>query len=87
MWATFVAFVLAVVAAIVVRKWAKLRQEATGQQFPAMWAGLAILIVLPSLVFLATGSPMTWDVPSLQGFNFRAAPGCRRPSWRCWWRW
>lgn len=77
MWATFVAFVLAVVAAIVVRKWAKLRQEATGQQFPAMWAGLAILIVLPSLVFLATGSPMTWDVPSLQGFNFQG--GARVP--------
>ncbi len=77
MWATFVAIVVALVAAFTVRKWAKTRQAATGQQFPAVWAGLAIFIVLPSLVFLVTGSPMTWDVPSLQGFNFQG--GARVP--------
>ena len=28
-------------------------------------------MVLPGVVYLVTGSPLGWDIPSLQGFNFQ----------------
>ena len=68
--ATVIAAIVAVVAVIVVARWARARQMATGQIFPVMWTSLAILIILPALVFLATGAPLTIEFPTLQGFNF-----------------
>ncbi len=69
-WITAVAMVLALVGAIGVARWAKRRQALTGQQFPTLWVVLGILIILPGLAYLLTGSPLTWDVPAKEGFNF-----------------
>ena len=52
-------------------RWARKRQEDTGQQFPTFYASVGLLIGLPGLVFLIMGLPMTLDYPSLQGFNFK----------------
>ncbi|HHW78809.1 MAG TPA: amino acid ABC transporter permease [Xanthomonadaceae bacterium] len=65
------AFGLAVVLAIALTRWAKRRQAATGQPFPALSASLALLLGLPLLAFWLAGSPLVWQVPELQGFNFR----------------
>jgi len=65
------AFVLAIVASIVLVKWAKKRQDATGELFPAWWTSLGLVIVLPVATFLAMGSPMTVEYPVLKGFNFQ----------------
>lgn len=35
------------------------------------WPVLALLLVLPAGVFLATGRPLSWSLPELGGFNFR----------------
>ncbi|MDP7548599.1 MAG: ABC transporter permease subunit, partial [Alphaproteobacteria bacterium] len=69
-WMTITAFVIAVVGVFVLRRWAHKRQDSTGQQFPIFSASLALLVILPGAVYLATGSPLEWDVPTLQGFNF-----------------
>ena len=69
--ALFAICVLAVVVVIVLRIWAKRRQQATGQIFPTFKVGLAILIVVPVLGYLFTGGPIAWDVPELKGFNYR----------------
>ncbi|MBT4044606.1 MAG: ABC transporter permease subunit [Rhodospirillaceae bacterium] len=69
-WMSIVAFVIAAIGVFVLKRWAHKRQDETGQQFPTVTASLALLIVLPGVVFLATGSPLDWDVPTLQGFNF-----------------
>lgn len=61
----------AIVAAVVLVRWARKRQEATGQQFPAVRVGLAMVVALPTLAFVAMGSPLSWDMPELRGFNFR----------------
>lgn len=61
----------AIIAAVVLVRWARKRQEATGQQFPAVRVGLAMVVVLPMLAFFAMGSPLSWDMPELRGFNFR----------------
>jgi general L-amino acid transport system permease protein len=74
---TLVAVVVAVVAAIAVRQWAKQRLALTGQRFPVALTVIAIIVVLPVLVFLVSGTHVTWNIPALSGFNFRggfAAP-------------
>jgi general L-amino acid transport system permease protein len=64
-------FVLAVVATGMIAKWAKKRQEETGTQFNIWSTAFVLIIALPLLVFFALGSPLSWDVPVLKGFNFR----------------
>lgn len=65
------ALAIAIVAAIGIRSWAKRRQEATGEQFPSGLVGLALVVLLPVLVGLVLGSPIAWELPALQGFNFQ----------------
>jgi len=67
---TVVAFFAAIVVMFFIARWARHRQDATGQQFPTVSVGLALIVGLPSLVFLFSGSPLHWDNPVLGGFNF-----------------
>lgn len=53
------------------RRWAHKRQDDTGQQFPVFYTALAALILIPSIVYLLSGTTTTWDVPALKGFNFK----------------
>jgi len=69
-WMTIVALVVAVVGVFILRYWARKRQDDTGQPFPTFIASVALLILLPGTVYLLTGSPLAWDIPTLQGFNF-----------------
>ena len=64
-------FALAIVATLLIWRWAKKRQEDTGQQFKIVRVGFSLIVGLPLLVFFVIGSPLTWDIPKLQGFNFR----------------
>jgi len=70
-WATPVALLAAVVAVFLLRRWAHRRQKTTGKPFHTGYASLALLLGLPALAFAATGFPLSWDYPELQGFNFR----------------
>jgi general L-amino acid transport system permease protein len=74
---TVVAVVVAIILSVAVRQWARLRLEATGQRFPVFLTVLAIIIILPLLVFLVSGTQVGWNIPALTGFNFKggfAAP-------------
>ena len=51
--------------------WARKRQEKTGQQFPVLLTSIGLLLVVPAIAYLATGSPLQWEMPQLKGFNFR----------------
>jgi general L-amino acid transport system permease protein len=70
LWVTGVAFLLALAAAIALHRWARTRQAATGERFPSVLAGIGLVLALPGLVFLVTGSPLDWNIPRLRGFNF-----------------
>jgi general L-amino acid transport system permease protein len=63
-------FVLGIVAAIVFARYARRRQEATGQQLPVGLVSLGLIVGLPAAVFLVGGAPLAMDVPELKGFNF-----------------
>ena len=64
------AVALGIAGAIGVSRWSKRRQALTGAQFPSGWVGLALIVGLPLLVFLAAGMPLELDWPELKGFNF-----------------
>ncbi len=68
---TAIAFVATLVFVLLLRKWARWRQERTGQQFPVLWVSLVLLIAVPEITFLMTGQPLHWNLPALQGFNFQ----------------
>src|SRR5690554_139176 len=68
--AVFAAMTLAVVIVFVLSRWAYRRRMQTGQPFHTVWVSLAILIGLPGLAFVVMGAPLSWSLPSLQGFNF-----------------
>lgn len=65
------AIVIAIIAVFIVKRWAKKRQELTGEQFPILWTSLGLLFGLPMLALLVSGMPFHLDYPALKGFNFR----------------
>ena len=67
----FYAFLAAIAAIFFLTRWARKRQEDTGQPFPLLWANLGLLFGLPLFAFLFSGMPATVDVPKLQGFGFK----------------
>lgn len=69
-WMTLVALAIAVIGAIIYRRRARKRQDASGVQTNTLLPSLAAIIFLPLIVFFATGMPLEWDIPTLQGFNF-----------------
>jgi len=64
------AFALGVALAVLLARWARRRQAATGQPFPALAAGAALVLGTPLVVFLAAGAPLALARPELQGFNY-----------------
>lgn len=69
-WVAEAALGLAIVGIFVLRRWAKKRQELTGQPFPVLYTSIAMVIGLPLLALLVTGLPFTVEYPALKGFNY-----------------
>ena len=61
---------VAIVATVLMAKWANKRFEETGVPFHKFWAGLGLMTVIPALCALIFGAPVHWEVPELKGFNF-----------------
>ena len=67
----FLTFLVGCVIVYLMRRWARKRQEKTGQLFPTFRVGIAILFGLPFITWLGFGTPLKMDVPQLDGFNFQ----------------
>lgn len=65
------AFVIGVIASIVISIWAKNKQKLTGQQTPMGRIVFGLCIALPVVVYFLMGSPISAELPVLKGFNFR----------------
>lgn len=65
------AFVLGLIGAWAYRRYATQKQLKTGQQSPVLWVTLALVIVLPLVVFAAFGFPISFAYPELGRFNIR----------------
>jgi general L-amino acid transport system permease protein len=63
-------FALSVVSMVAFGRYAKARQEATGDILPTFWIKLALLVVPTLAADLLAGHPISFDFPELQRFNF-----------------
>lgn len=70
-WMIGAAIIAAIGGIVWVHRWAKKRQEETGEQFPVFLTGILLLIGLPLLAYLIAGRPITAVYPELHGFNFQ----------------
>ncbi len=68
-WLIPLAFVVAIVISVFIYRWAKARQERTGEQFRTGITATLLIIGLPAATFLALGSPLTFDYPIAGRFN------------------
>lgn len=59
----------AVCAAVLLKKSRVFRRK-SGKHLPLLYPGLLGLSALVALLFIGTGRPIHWSVPTLQGFNF-----------------
>lgn len=66
-----IAFVIGIIATFLLSSWAKRRQMATGQQFPVLWAGIALIIGLPVIAYFGLGQPLTFDLPQVGRFSMQ----------------
>ncbi len=67
----FIAFILALISSYILKRWAKKRQDETGKQFPVISSAFGMIVLLPLLLFFIIGSPLSFDYPTLKGFNFK----------------
>jgi general L-amino acid transport system permease protein len=70
LWLTGLALVVAIIAVFFLKRWAHKRQDETGKIFPTLMSSIGLIVVLPAAAYLMTGSPLEWDIPKLEGFNF-----------------
>lgn len=64
-----IALLIGLVLAVVLARWAKARQMATGRQFHTAWAAIALIAGLPLVAFIVTGMPLSFDFPVAGRFN------------------
>ena len=68
-WVVFAALVLSVVLVVILKSWSTRRQALTGRRFPVLWSSVALLVALPTAAFVASGAPVTFDIPVATRFN------------------
>lgn len=62
----FIVFILSIIGAVFMARWAQARQMRTGQTFPSLWAGLGLVAVLTLAGFYVMGQPLTWSLPEFK---------------------
>jgi len=65
------AFFAALVLIYFLRRWARQRQDRTGQAFPVFKTALGLVFGLPLIAWWLAGAPTQLSVPVLKGFNFQ----------------
>lgn len=72
-WPVGIVLVTAIIATIMIRRWAKQRQEATGQRFPVLLTGVGLIIGAPIVTYLVVmllvGDPISFGLPKMGRFN------------------
>ncbi|MDB5365695.1 MAG: amino acid transporter permease [Rhodospirillales bacterium] len=61
---------IGVVVSILVARWARRRQDATGQPFPTILATLGLVVVFTLVGWLAGGAHSALSIPHKEGFGF-----------------
>ena len=64
------AFGVGVLATIGLALWAKRQRDALGAGMRVFWKGVALIVGLPLVAFIAAGAPVEVELPRIAGFNF-----------------
>ncbi len=67
----FVALAVGLGATLVLARWARARQDATGRRFPLGWTALGLIAGLPVAAFFVLGRPVRLDVAVMGRFNLQ----------------
>jgi general L-amino acid transport system permease protein len=70
-----IAFIIAVMILVFLKKWARKRQNATGRIFPFFKTAAVLTVGLPLVCWLLGGAPTEMNLPELKGFNFKGGVG------------
>jgi general L-amino acid transport system permease protein len=71
MWAVFIAILVGIGFTWWFKNYAKKVQDSSGKIYPVFWISLGAIVVLPIIVYFLAGSPMTFEMAVLKGFNFK----------------
>lgn len=61
---------LSIALACAVALWARERQDLTGKIFPTFYVNFSLVVLIPLIVFIALGSPLSVEFPVFKGLNF-----------------
>ena len=67
----FLAIAGGLIGTVIVARWARARQDATGQRFPVGRVGLAVVVGLPLAVYFLLGRPIGLEAPVMGTFNLK----------------
>jgi general L-amino acid transport system permease protein len=70
-WLAAALLLAAIIGTWIFRRWARVRQAATGQILPIWWISIVAMVAAPIVGLILAGWPLTFDMPELAGFNFR----------------
>ena len=70
-WAVVAALAVALIAAIIFSRYARKVQEETGKIYPVFSINLAMIILLPVVVYFLAGQPISLEWPTKTTFNFK----------------
>jgi general L-amino acid transport system permease protein len=68
-WLVLAGLAVGIALSVFVARRARIRQEATGQQFPVFWTSVALIVGLPLIGLVLAGIPVTLDYPQKGTFN------------------
>jgi general L-amino acid transport system permease protein len=67
--AVVLALLVGMVAALLLRAWARRYQKRTGTPIPILWFALALIVAPPLVVFVLAGAPLSFSFPQVGRFN------------------
>ncbi len=70
-WGVIAVLIAAIGGACYFYRYAKQKQELTGQRYPVYWTNVSMIIALPLLAFWLLGFPVEFEFAALQKFNFK----------------
>ena len=70
-WVILGLFVAGIIFTTWFSRYAKKVQDKTGKRYPVLWVSIGAIVGIPFVAYLLMGSPITWDVPEFERFNFR----------------
>lgn len=80
-----VTFVVCLIGAFIISRWAKYQQIKTGRTFPIFFASLGIVLLPTLLVYILSDQPLSWEIPHQTRFNFQGGINLTPELAALWW--